>query len=512
MKKVWETKEWQEILQWIEVANGPQYLQEFLYIMWDAGTGKSTLINHISRTHPTQRIAPTNTAALNIWGETFYKNFGIRPDLNYQNLLTEFHIYNSTTGNYLPNHTLIIDEVSMIDADNMDIIFLMHIYRSNRYEWKQRINSYINQFNTDQTFSIHDLAATIVNDDIIIIPPIIISGDFGQLPPVLKKDKLLYLKKQTYQSPYAFDSSIWKALKQKTVVLKYNYRQQNPDNDETEKEFVDVLWRIKYDQATEKDIEFLNKKVITPTVYNNLSPRPLLISTTNARVMRVNLSCLRSHVQQDGLPATERTITQSAKYHNWEKLSETDKNILKLNKWGERNYQNFIRAAKTHQTTTTSTHLKAGCQVMITGNDTREYQYANGMIWTLISVADDKKTAIVDIYIDNERQRTEIREQYLTITEQVYDKSRWRLMNVEIGKLRGLPLTLWYAITAHKSQGKSIEHLIIDPNDGMYEENQAYVAISRATNYKNLWFYRPIKKSDLKYNKYIIERMSNQLS
>lgn len=45
----------------------------------------------------------------------------------------------------------------------------------------------------------------------------------------------------------------------------------------------------------------------------------------------------------------------------------------------------------------------------------------------------------------------------------------------------------------------------------MYEENQAYVAISRATNYENLWFYRPIQMTDLKYNRYILLRMSDRI-
>jgi ATP-dependent DNA helicase PIF1 len=48
-----------------------------------------------------------------------------------------------------------------------------------------------------------------------------------------------------------------------------------------------------------------------------------------------------------------------------------------------------------------------------------------------------------------------------------------------------IPLKLAYAITIHKSQGMSIDALEIDCN-GIFANNQFYVAMSRATNHHNL--------------------------
>ncbi|KAK3364908.1 hypothetical protein B0T24DRAFT_494403, partial [Lasiosphaeria ovina] len=44
-----------------------------------------------------------------------------------------------------------------------------------------------------------------------------------------------------------------------------------------------------------------------------------------------------------------------------------------------------------------------------------------------------------------------------------------------------IPLILAWAITIHKSQGQTIQHLRIDMN-GIFEFGQAYTAVSRAVS------------------------------
>jgi len=56
---------------------------------------------------------------------------------------------------------------------------------------------------------------------------------------------------------------------------------------------------------------------------------------------------------------------------------------------------------------------------------------------------------------------------------------------ISLAKLSQFPIKLAYAVTIHKSQGMSIDNLICNV-DNIFAPSQFYVAISRATNPKNL--------------------------
>lgn len=505
------TKEWEWIMN--RATTNSKNDPRVVYLMWDAGTGKSTTINMIREKGRSMAVAPTNTAAINIDWTTFYKNLSIRPDISTKDVIDDVsinHLSNLRTTQYMPSDIFIIDEVSMIDADNMDLIFLIHIYRDNTNVGKSAI---LKHLNTIKSFK--KAVKEIVNDDVIKIPKILISWDFWQLPPVLKKDRREYLEWQWYKSPYAFDSYFRREIDPTPVVLKHNFRQSNPDNHPDEKKFIDVLKNIKYDTTTGEDIEFLNRKVITNITYQSLDPKPLLISTTNARVLQVN----KRNV--DAVKTQEHIIKNRTFYYKRDSLSDQDRYLLTKTKWGKRWYNAFVQDIKNSNKIQWQWDvlLKEWCQIMVTGNDysnaSEMPQFYNGQIWKFLDITKNKSKPAIKVELWNQALQnwyeTIIPEQVMNITEQVYDKFEKRIKTVTVGNYSGIPITHGYAITTHKSQWKSLERLIIDPNDGMYEENQAYVAISRATNYENLWFYRPIQMTDLKYNRYILLRMSDRI-
>lgn len=57
------------------------------------------------------------------------------------------------------------------------------------------------------------------------------------------------------------------------------------------------------------------------------------------------------------------------------------------------------------------------------------------------------------------------------------------------GSFTQIPLKLAYAITIHKSQGMSIENLVIHWTERM-DIRLLYVALSRATNEENLFIHK----------------------
>lgn len=94
-----------------------------LFVTGRAGTGKSTLLNHLVSILPgsTAVCAPTGVAALNVGGQTIHSLFRLRPGIQ------DF----SKFGRYLSGETrqtlrgidtLIIDEVSMVTAELMDAV------------------------------------------------------------------------------------------------------------------------------------------------------------------------------------------------------------------------------------------------------------------------------------------------------------------------------------------------------------------------------------------------------
>ena len=67
-----------------------------------------------------------------------------------------------------------------------------------------------------------------------------------------------------------------------------------------------------------------------------------------------------------------------------------------------------------------------------------------------------------------------------------------------------MPLKLAYAISIHKSQGSSIDCLELDLGDDIFVSGQAYTALSRATNLKNIKINN-LEKNSFFINKKILE-------
>ena len=59
------------------------------------------------------------------------------------------------------------------------------------------------------------------------------------------------------------------------------------------------------------------------------------------------------------------------------------------------------------------------------------------------------------------------------------------------------PLRLAWAVTIHKSQGKTYERAIIDLGSGAFAPGQTYVALSRLTSLEGLYLSRPLRPRDI---------------
>ena len=119
--------------------------------------------------------------------------------------------------------------------------------------------------------------------------------------------------------------------------------------------------------------------------------------------------------------------------------------------------------------------LGVGVRVMTICNDKN---YKNGMLGTVKSLSDDK----VVVKFDNSKT--------VTIKRKTFE--------LENGtSYIQFPLILAYAVTVHRAQGSTFEHVAI-MCDGCFEAGQLYCLLSRCPSLDNLTFIGELKPSDLK--------------
>lgn len=78
-----------------------------------------------------------------------------------------------------------------------------------------------------------------------------------------------------------------------------------------------------------------------------------------------------------------------------------------------------------------------------------------------------------------------------------YDESKDIITSRVVASYTQFPLMPAWAVTIHKSQGKTMLTVRIDLGDGAFAPGQTYVALSRARRLEDIWLGRAIKKDDV---------------
>ncbi|MGD0783081.1 MAG: efflux RND transporter permease subunit, partial [Candidatus Aminicenantales bacterium] len=86
-----------------------------------------------------------------------------------------------------------------------------------------------------------------------------------------------------------------------------------------------------------------------------------------------------------------------------------------------------------------------------------------------------------------------------------FDPEGERIVSEPVGAFTQYPIRLAWAVTIHKSQGKTFDRVIVDVGRGTFAHGQVYVALSRCTSLRGLVLKTPILKSHIRMDWRVVD-------
>jgi ATP-dependent exoDNAse (exonuclease V) alpha subunit len=123
--------------------------------------------------------------------------------------------------------------------------------------------------------------------------------------------------------------------------------------------------------------------------------------------------------------------------------------------------------------------LKEGAQVMLTSNDSSG-RWFNGTVGVIHKTENIDGVASIFVKLEN-GQIVEVEPNKWKMYKFSFDRLSQKITSEISGSFTQYPLILSWAVTIHKSQGKTFNKVIVDMGTGAFAHGQTYVALSRCT-------------------------------
>lgn len=289
-----------------------------------------------------------------------------------------------------------------------------------------------------------------------------IIGDLFQLPPVIGRDPMekAYFD-QYYETPYFFSAKVMTSgeLDLEMIELGKVYRQES-------RQFLRLLDAIRVNEIDYDDLEDINERHII-----GFSP-----------------------------PPDQEYITLTARNATADKINATE--LLKL-KGPDFDFLAKVEGIfdPTLYPVESALRLRIGAQVMFVKNDP-DRAFVNGTIGRVVEITPE--TIQVET-VDNQGKKRKIDVplmEWEIIRYQMNAKDE--LVAEVLGVFRQYPLRYAWAITIHKSQGKTFDRIIVDLGTGAFENGQLYVALSRCRTLDGIVLQKPLQFRDIMTDERII--------
>ncbi len=443
----------QQVSLSIEQQNLFEYIEgseNNIFITGRAGTGKSTLLTYlIENTKKKAAIcAPTGVAALNVGGVTIHSLFGFPFGI----LGTEDigrHLNRRTREVLAAIDMLVIDEVSMVNADLMDTMSrAMGIARGRRKL----------PFGGAQ---------------------VVMFGDPYQLAPVPGNNEERGFMAENYQSNWFFDAHVWREDSLERYELTEIFRQHD-------EHFKEILNAIRDGSVTQEMLDYINQ-------CGNRFPKNddvIRLATINEAVNSVN----RSRMERIESKAKRFDALFSAADEKAFGRTLPAEPVLELKVGAQ------VMFIKNDDSSTVKNPNGVGLLK----------RWVNGTIGTVV---DMPSSGGVVVAVDGEKfdvgrstwekVRYEIDEQFDEATQRIKEV----LVAIPLAEFQQIPLRLAWAVTVHKSQGQTYDEVVIDMGRGAFSPGQTYVALSRVRSLEGLYLTRAIRMSDVMVDEDVLRFM-----
>ena len=278
-------------------------------------------------------------------------------------------------------------------------------------------------------------------------------GDLYQLPPVITRDATKYYESEYgHPNAYFFDSNVYK----RADFIKYNfdfvYRQSDLP-------LLENLVQLRNNNTD--SLEYFNAcKIMDESRRSNA----VIITPFRAVAERINATRLAQ-------------IQETPVVYN---------GVLSGN-FSERDVPAPL-----------ALELKVGALVVFVKNGDKWHNGSMGLVRSLTA-----REIVVQLLSDS-RDLVSVKPDKWAKIEYSRDEND-RLVENEVGAYKQFPLSLGYAMTIHRAQGKTLDAVVVDISRGAFAHGQVYVALSRTRRSSDMHISVPLRPRDVIFDSRVLE-------